>query len=41
MPHRNYQAGILENVRIFELVPFKMGGKECEGMDKKFEGCVS
>lgn len=40
MPHRNYQASILENVRIFELVLFKMGDQECKGMDRKFEGCV-
>lgn len=40
MPHGNYQASILENVRIFKLVLFKMGEQECEGMDRKFEGCV-
>lgn len=40
MPHGNYQSSILENVRIFKLVPFKMGEQECEGMDRKCEGCV-
>lgn len=40
MPHGNYQASILENVRIFKLVLFKMGEQECKGMDRKFEGCV-
>lgn len=40
MPHRNYLASILENVRIFKLDLFKTGDQECRGMDRKFEGCV-
>lgn len=40
VPHGNYQASIIENVRIFKLVLFKMGEQECKGMDRKFEGCV-
>lgn len=40
MLHRNYRASIPENVRIFKLLLFKMGEQECEGMVRKFEGCV-
>lgn len=40
MLHRNYQSSIPENVRIFKLFLFQMEDQECEGMDRKFEGCV-